>query len=242
MKYDSLIKMHLDQDYGAFTEFVSIESIVNKYALFPNEAIYLVDCKQAQMEPLTNNFYKITGIDSLYKNELTPIYEHVNRKDEDAFLRYTNALLKYGFGKEKVFTEEKDFNMNLYRTVHNRIILKSTTILYFDSNNRARYSVGKLMDVTGLIPFQNFGYKFIGPGSAQVTASFEGLLAFQSFLTKREMEVLKYTGMGLRAYQIAERLHISRHTIDTHRRNIIKKLEASNSIEAYNKAKGMGLF
>ncbi len=242
MKFDELIQLHLQQPYGIFDKPISIDEVLNKYALFPNEAIYLVDCKQAQMEPLTSNFSKITGIDTLHKNELTPIYEHVHTRDLDAFLKYTTALLKYGFGDTKVFTEEKDFNMNLYRTHNNRVILKSTTILSYDSNNRIRYSIGKLMDVTGLIPFQSFGYKFIGPGSSSLSTDFEDLFAFESILTKRELEVLKHTGAGLSSAQQAKILCISKHTIDTHKRNIIKKLEASNSIEAYNKARAMGLF
>lgn len=241
MKFDSLIQMHLQQDYGTFEEPVSVDHLISKYALFPNEAIYLVDCKHAQMEPLTPNFKQITGIDTAHKNELVPLYEHVHRKDLNSFLHFTNALLKYGFGKEQVFKEEQDFITTIYRTHHNRIILKSTAILHVDSNNRSRYSIGKLMDVTGLVQFQSFGYKFIGPGSDQASASMNNLLEFKSILSKREMEVLRYTGMGLRSNDIGIHLNISRHTIDTHKRNILKKLEATSSIEAYNKAKSMGL-
>lgn len=243
MQFDYLINIFHQQQYGQFNKSVSVEDILQRYALFPNEAIYLVDYQKAQLETLTPNFSKITGIDSPHKNDVAVLYEHVDKHSMTPFLSYTKQLLKYGFvNSEKRFEEERDFNLNLYKTVHNRIILKSTSILHYDSNNKIRYSVGKLMDVTGLVPYQQFGFKFTGPGSAKIYAAFQGLTNFEKILTARELEVLAHTGAGLNANQMAKLLNVSNHTIDTHKRNIIRKLEASNSIDAYNKAKSMGLF
>lgn len=102
--------------------------------------------------------------------------------------------------------------------------------------------LGKLMDVTGLIPFQHFGYKFTGPGSNKIYAAFEGLTEFEQIVSTRELTILNMVGKGMRTHQIAKQLNISSHTVDTHKRNIIRKLEATNSIDAYNKALEMGLF
>jgi DNA-binding CsgD family transcriptional regulator len=241
--FDYLVNIFKSQQYGEIDRKVSIESVVQRYALFPNEAIYLVDYKTAQLEPLSSNFNKIIGIDAPQKNEVTVLYEHVHKDTMKPFLRYTEQLLKYGFiNHERRFSEESDFNLNFYKTIHNRIILKSTTILQYDSENKIRYSVGKLMDVTGLIPFQHFGYKFTGPGSSKIYAAFEGLSEFEEIVSTRELTILNMVGKGMRTHQIARQLNISSHTVDTHKRNIIRKLEATNSIEAYNKALGMGLF
>jgi DNA-binding NarL/FixJ family response regulator len=50
-------------------------------------------------------------------------------------------------------------------------------------------------------------------------------------LTDRELEILRMIGEGLTTGAIASRLHISTHTIDTHRENIKRKLGANNAAE-----------
>ena len=48
-------------------------------------------------------------------------------------------------------------------------------------------------------------------------------------LSKREQEVLKGIGDGLTSKQIARELGISNNTISFHRKNLLKKMQASNS-------------
>mgnify|MGYP001086371343 CR=1 FL=1 len=49
-------------------------------------------------------------------------------------------------------------------------------------------------------------------------------LSSSSILTVREREVLQLIAEGLKTKQIAERLHVSVKTIETHRRQIMEKL------------------
>lgn len=53
-------------------------------------------------------------------------------------------------------------------------------------------------------------------------------------LSKREIEVVKCVAEGLTSTEIAERLFISEHTVNTHRKNILKKLGLKNSSELVN--------
>jgi len=48
-------------------------------------------------------------------------------------------------------------------------------------------------------------------------------------LTKREKEVLQLVAEGLTNHQIAEKLFVSPSTVDTHRKNMITKLQVSNT-------------
>jgi len=48
-------------------------------------------------------------------------------------------------------------------------------------------------------------------------------------LSIREVEVVKWTASGLNAREIADKLHLSHHTVYTHRKNVMKKL-ALNSV------------
>ena len=50
-------------------------------------------------------------------------------------------------------------------------------------------------------------------------------------LTNREEEVLKLVANGLRSKEIADKLFISTRTVETHRNNIMQKLEVKNTAE-----------
>jgi DNA-binding CsgD family transcriptional regulator len=62
----------------------------------------------------------------------------------------------------------------------------------------------------------------------------------QSF-TKREVELIRLLSEGLSSKEIAERLFISSHTVDTHRRNILKKsgFKDSNKMIVYARENGL---
>ncbi|MCL6265078.1 response regulator transcription factor [Flagellimonas myxillae] len=41
--------------------------------------------------------------------------------------------------------------------------------------------------------------------------------------TTREKEIIKQLALGLNSYEIADKLFISKHTVDTHKKNIYRK-------------------
>ena len=49
--------------------------------------------------------------------------------------------------------------------------------------------------------------------------------------TKREKEILSLIGEGYSTKQIADRLHISINTVETHRRHLLEKIQVKNSME-----------
>jgi DNA-binding NarL/FixJ family response regulator len=60
-------------------------------------------------------------------------------------------------------------------------------------------------------------------------------------LTKRELEVLNDIANGLKSQEIADKLYISERTVEAHRGNIMKKLQAKNMAELIKKAMSLGL-
>jgi DNA-binding CsgD family transcriptional regulator len=55
-------------------------------------------------------------------------------------------------------------------------------------------------------------------------------------ITPREAEVLAYLAKGFSTIEISNALGISSHTIETHRRSLLLKFEAKNSVELIKKA------
>ena len=64
----------------------------------------------------------------------------------------------------------------------------------------------------------------------------------EGMLSGREKEVLQLISEGLISKQIADKLYISVHTVNTHRQRIIEKLGVSNSAEAVQYAGRYGFF
>lgn len=60
-------------------------------------------------------------------------------------------------------------------------------------------------------------------------------------LTRREKEILAEAALGLTTQQIAEKLFISTHTVDSHRKNLIEKFKTSNLSSAITLAIEYGL-
>jgi len=60
-------------------------------------------------------------------------------------------------------------------------------------------------------------------------------------LSKREFEILKYIATGKTNKEVADTLHLSVHTVETHRKHIHTKLNVSTSAELIKKAIDMGL-
>jgi DNA-binding NarL/FixJ family response regulator len=56
-------------------------------------------------------------------------------------------------------------------------------------------------------------------------------LAFQKILTKREQEILTYIGGGLSDPEIGKRLGLSETSIQSHRRNLLRKLDLHSTPE-----------
>ncbi|MGY5354464.1 response regulator [Wenyingzhuangia sp. IMCC45467] len=60
-------------------------------------------------------------------------------------------------------------------------------------------------------------------------------------LTKKESEILDFLAKGLTTKEIATKLYISTRTVETHRSNMLKKLEVKNTVELINKASNLNI-
>jgi DNA-binding CsgD family transcriptional regulator len=53
----------------------------------------------------------------------------------------------------------------------------------------------------------------------------------QTIITKRETEILRYVNTGMTSSEIANQLSLSKHTVDNHRKNILRKTGSRNMLE-----------
>lgn len=53
----------------------------------------------------------------------------------------------------------------------------------------------------------------------------------KNIFTRREKDILRALANGLSSSEISEMLRISKHTVDVHRKNILRKAEAKTTVE-----------
>lgn len=63
----------------------------------------------------------------------------------------------------------------------------------------------------------------------------------ENCFTRREIEILKLLALGYESSRIAEKLFISKNTVDNHRRNILSKTQTENTTQALMYARTLGV-
>ncbi|MCD7978080.1 MAG: LuxR C-terminal-related transcriptional regulator [Tannerellaceae bacterium] len=104
-------------------------------------------------------------------------------------------------------------------------------VLLTDRNKKAWIILGSMEISPDQTPDKNFRYSFIHRKTGKVFSP-DCLLKTDKKLTNREEEILSLIRQGLLSKEIADRLHISIHTVHNHRKNILTRLGVNNSIEA----------
>ncbi|MGB5238677.1 MAG: helix-turn-helix transcriptional regulator, partial [Flavobacteriaceae bacterium] len=189
---------------------------------------------------ISKNFYKLIGIERKNKNDISVLYDHVDDSNVAALHHWVMTNLKTSFDRATGVKVEEDVYKCMYKTINGKVLLKATTGLIYDSAGSLRFTLGKLTDLTGLTNFQHFGYEYDGPNKDRFYQEYRSGLVQDCILTNREKEILSLLSEGFTSRVIASKLFVSVHTVDTHRRNIIEKMETKSALEAYKKCKNLG--
>ncbi len=82
---------------------------------------------------------------------------------------------------------------------------------------------------------------FAEPGASKELPKFQDDFRKRLGLSKREQEILELISKGLTSNLIGQTLFISKHTVETHRKNILRKLDFNSSTELVRFAVQQGL-
>lgn len=96
-------------------------------------------------------------------------------------------------------------------------------------------------EISTAIETVSAGRVFLGDGIARIVAADSSASRPGSVLTKRETEVLGLIADGLKTREIADALHLSDKTIESHRRSISRKLDLYSVAELTKYAIRAGL-
>ncbi len=210
------------------------------YLPYSSTFFCITNTQDLSFEFISKNMNACLGFDinDLKARGMRYFWSEMHPEDLDLWLKALNELMNFTL-KEIDITERskmsytwnyriKDANDNYINVVQN------TTPLEFDSDEKpiiglAHYTVldSKIkLDITATakllnenneyetVYFNNFSQKLLTNG-----------------ISNRERDIIRLLVLSYSSKEIGERLNISSNTVDTHRRNILKKLNISSTGE-----------
>lgn len=115
---------------------------------------------------------------------------------------------------------------------------------YFFHTTLPREAVFLIQVLTNVPPAYKInpnGHWYVGRDVSLFKFPDEKLLKMGSALSDREFEIVKLVGAGLGSKEIAEKLSLSIHTVNTHRSNILVKTQKDSIADLIYEFKNVGL-
>lgn len=219
--------------------FRPLEHIKN-YPLAIGQCFYLLDFK-TQKVTFQKGVYDFLGYSpEEFTFELVSTFFHPD--DKDMLFRLMRATLM--FASENNVSEDVAFLLT-YRIkkkdgTYVKVLRQSTT---FDLDDKGKIisNLSMLSDISFFNTADRVEWKFEAPGLNKEKFKKYVTKEYKGFFTDRETEIIGLLQEGLSSQQIAIKLFLSKHTIDTHRRKMLSKSNGKNTIDLINFCKQNGL-
>ncbi len=234
---DDHIKWQLDRAYTGYYEDVDPMDYAKKFQSSPSEASSILDCQTLNLIKVENIFDRVFDIPGFNPITVMDVLKLTHQDHEALSMHFMGAVL----ANETIMELGKDSVCQVFKIQNGLMILRTSTPLQADSNGHVIYVLDQFKDVSDLVTDGKFSWSFKGPSAERFAKLVERSMELDCPLSTQELTVLSFVGKGLSSKEAADKLFLSKHTIDTHRRNILKKLDAENTVIAYQKAKHMGI-
>ena len=191
---------------------------------------------------------QMTAILGYAKEDFTveTIFSKIHPDDVAHFVNFENTtvdfLSKLPVDKIQKYKISYDFRIKKANGEYLRILQQSVAIETSDDGAILR-TLGMHTDITHLKKENKSSLSFIGLDGEPTFYDVKAInVVYQpsEVLSGREKQILTYIANGFKSKQISELLFIEKSTVDTHRKNILKKTECNSFSELVAKSINMG--
>lgn len=231
-----------------------VESLLQSVRLFPlgnnlSEYMFIYDYVHNKYTWVSENFTRVTGYDKELlqgKDASSGINLLFNEED----VEFMTDLVESTYRHLKKLPNEEKLNLSIeisarYKNKEEKVFWtrQQWAPLLIDDNGGVILAVGQVSDLSTLVGSISHYYHIKLKKDNQTIILESVIMDYENLkqLTVQERNVLKEVAMGFTTKQIAERLSISFHTVESHRKNIIKKLNCENMQKALALALTRGL-
>ncbi|MDD3005155.1 LuxR C-terminal-related transcriptional regulator [Flavobacterium sp.] len=203
---------------------------------------YIFNPAKAGFEYISENVKKVMKVENPEDFSPQYIFENMHPEDQIRFLANEQKVTEF-FSKltpEQVlkYKVSYDYRMKTTEGIYKWILMQTVTIQTNELGAVIRV-IGVQTDITHLkTNNEPSGLSFLGLDGEPSYYNVPTDTIFtqtKEILSKREKEILHLIVQGHNSYSIASLLHISKYTVDTHRKNIIKKTNSGNVSELITK-------
>jgi DNA-binding NarL/FixJ family response regulator len=206
--------------------------------------LYLADDHQILIDGLISFFNEIKTIEVVgTANDGSTLIREIHKKQPDIILLDLNMPKLDGVKTlERLKKEYPWIKVIILSNYHQSQFIKDAR-----ENGASGYvlkngSKKELLDAIEIVKNGGQYFNIKEPEIADTESNqFKDDFIKQYQLTKREIEVIKLICNELSTRQISDKLFISEYTVNTHRKNILRKLDVKNSAGMINFARQHGL-
>lgn len=238
--FDLIKNIQKSQNFNLFDKKKANEIDFDDLIALPNQFMYKVNCENADITNIKGDSKRIFGFEGI--NKIDHIYNLIKPSQVESFIKDTAYNLSFVRKDPKRVIPKRNLFSNIVeiKVKHGyELFLRQTFALRSDQN-------GILCDTAGIytaLPSTfNLKTSFSNIyGEDAVFYKNEHLQPFEKLISSRELEIMKLISEGYSTSKISKKLFISAYTVDTHRKNIIHKLDALNTPHLVAIAKDIGL-
>lgn len=213
---------------------------ISNFPLATGQCIYVVDFKKREVT-FQNGITDFLG----YKSEEFTFNHVVNSyhpNDYDMVTRLMKAILQYA--------SENNMSGDVGYFVTCRIqrkdgtyvkVLRQSNVYDLDESGKIISNVSLITDISFIDTTEKVQWKFDAPGLDQKKFKEYVTKEYADFFSEREQDVLRLLKSGITSQGISEKLFISKHTVDGHRRNMLHKSNSTNTIDLINFSRTNGI-
>ncbi len=230
---DSLCKeITIDQKFKKLYESESLFPRGNSFTLVTNT----LTLKYHYISPYIET---CTGLErGRLEDEGVPYFvEHVHPDDIEPWVRSMHDLMDFCLNKTKLAERKHIFfqyNYRLHIEGHYKNIIENVVPVALDKKGKPIVGLGRfqILNTTAKLP-NTASARSLNKRNQLVTVFYKNYSSQNIYdeLTLRERDIVRLLIQRESSKTIAAKLYLSTHTVDTHRRNILRKLGLSATAE-----------
>ncbi|OYU85557.1 MAG: hypothetical protein CFE24_01245 [Flavobacterium sp. BFFFF2] len=208
---------------------------------------YIFDLRNLEFQFLSPSIKEVLGYNSK-EIDLKFFLSKIHEEDQAVFLNHEHTVTTFfkQLPTEKILKYKVSYDYRMINAEGKIVrILQQVVTLQYDDNNSVLLTLGVHTDITHLKKSNKSTLSFIGlegePSYINVEVN-ELYKPYNEYFTKREKEIAANLLKGYNSKKIAETLCISYRTVETHRKNILKKTGTNSIVELAVKIIEEGLF
>lgn len=235
--YKEIFKSYDDPDIEKH-----IKKLMELDDLYPYNSTFfcITNTQDLKFEYISKNMTSCLGFDKsvLKKEGMRYFWNRVHPDDVDHWLSALKSLMEFTLDEIPIDQRRKvsySWNYRIRKFDETYVnVVQNTTPLEFDTNMKPIIGLAHYTIVSPKVKFQvSASAKVLNENDVYETKYFNNfsqkLLA--NGITNRERDIVRLLVLDLSSKQISDKLGISFNTVNTHRRNILKKLNISTTGE-----------